>query len=44
MTDANGCINYTTASISQPDKIVVQVDSIANVTVNGLAMVQLLFK
>ncbi|GIS08376.1 MAG: hypothetical protein CM15mP112_04880 [Flavobacteriales bacterium] len=37
VTDANGCINYTTASISQPDKIVVQVDSIANVTVNGLA-------
>ena len=37
MTDANGCINYRTASISQPDKIVVLVDSIANVTVNGLA-------
>ena len=37
VTDANGCINYTTASISQPDKIVVLVDSIANVTVNGLA-------
>ncbi|MAR20473.1 MAG: hypothetical protein CMD25_00180, partial [Flavobacteriales bacterium] len=37
VTDANGCINYETASISQPDKIIVLVDSIANVTVNGLA-------
>ena len=37
VTDANGCINYKTASISQPDKIIVFIDSIANVTVNGLA-------
>tara|TARA_B100001093_G_scaffold305440_2_gene291519 strand:- start:78823 stop:86139 length:7317 start_codon:yes stop_codon:yes gene_type:complete len=37
VTDANGCLNYETASISQPDKIVVFIDSIANVTINGLA-------
>ena len=37
VTDANGCLNYETASISQPDKIIVFIDSIANVNINGLA-------